>query len=435
MKRTNYHRSDGFLKATILAATLAVATIGGVETASAITDGTAANTTIRNEVTVSYKNNSGTPMADIVRSVDITVDLVDATPSLTLVTSTPQPSDSNTGVDFQYTILSNANGPDRYNLTVASFVESNISGSTNAFRDTAAGGGSAITYVDLGATSVASTANITAASTTVITVPRDLTADGTVNGLSVGDTVTINGADYTVAAVDDANQGLGTTTITLNGNGTAATVNPGDLIQEKATFYLRVTTGSASAAATITTNINARDAANPNQAAATANSQTVINIAMPSLTVTKFVRNVTTPVIGGGTTVSVNNDGSGPYTYYTAGVTGKPGETLEYLIRITNDAGVNPAGTAKGIKISDPIPQFTTYTASSMRLDPGTGTWAALNDNLSGGDAGEWDSSGKVIYIYAGSGGVDTGAAANDGTGGNLADNTTTYGSYKVTID
>lgn len=430
MKQTSYHQSDGFVKATILAAALAAITLGGVETASAITDGTAANTTIRNTVTVDYKNNSGTAMTAITQSVDITVALVDATPTLTLVTSTPQSADSNSTIDFQYTILSNANGPDGYNLTVASFVESNISGSANEFRTAAGGGGSVITSVNLGATSVATTVTIAAAGTTAITVPRDLTADGTVNGLAAGDTVTINGADYTIDSVDDTNQGLGTTTITLNGNGTAATVNPADLIQEKATFYLHITTGSAAATASITTNINARD--NGSQAAATANSQTVVNIVVPSLTVTKFVRNVTTPVVGGGTTVSINNDGSGPYTYYTSGVSGKPGETLEYLIRITNGVG---AGTAKGVKISDPIPQFTTYTAASMRLDPGTGTWGALNDNLNGADAGEWDSTGKVIYIYAGSGGTDTGAAANDGTGGNLSANTTTYGSYKVTID
>ena len=185
---------------------------------------------------------------------------------------------------------------------------------------------------------------------------------------------------------------------------------------------------SAAGNQTITVTIGARDDA---AAAAQTTDQTVTTVSAPTLTVKKYVANITAPVVGAGDTLTVDTGGgAGSTTYYTSNVTGKPTDVLEYVIEINNAAG---AGAATDVVISDPVAQFTTYVTSTMRLDPGTGTFAALDDNQANGDAGETDNT--TIYIYAGSGGNDGAAGLNNGTGGSLAADTTTYGVFRVTID
>ena len=155
---------------------------------------------------------------------------------------------------------------------------------------------------------------------------------------------------------------------------------------------------------------------------------------MPTLTITKFVANVTAAKVGGGTTLTIDTgNGAGSITYYTTGVSGKPTDTLEYVVKIENAAG---GSTAKNVVISDPLNQFITYVAGKMRIDPGTGTFAALADAHNTPDAGEFDTTNKKVYIYAGSGGLDDGAGPfGTGAGGDLASPATTYGVYRVTIN
>jgi uncharacterized repeat protein (TIGR01451 family) len=142
------------------------------------------------------------------------------------------------------------------------------------------------------------------------------------------------------------------------------------------------------------------------------------------LTVSKLVRNATAAVVGTGPVTYGGN------TYYAGGVTGNPGDILEYLIVVTKSAS---ASNATGVKVSDPIPPFTTYVASSMSIDnAGTGTFTALNDSDSNGDAGETD--GNTVYFYPGTGGTDGAAGLNNGTGGTLGASAASRMKFRVTI-
>ena len=393
---------------TLLALALVMAMAANVHAS------TASNTTIRNTVTVNYADAAGNPQTPLTANVDITVNLVESTP---LLNAPPDQSiDASQTAVYNYLITSTANGPDTYNLNVSSIVESaGINGSTATLS---------VTTIDLGASTAAATVTIAATGNTDITVPSDNASDGQVNGIAAGDTVVIGGAAFTVASVVD-NGGVGTSTITVTGNGTATSVNSGDLISEQGSFTLTVTPGTVTDATnnqTITVDITAQ-ADGGSTAAAT--DQTVTTVTAVQLTITKYVRNVTNP---NGSGTSVNVDGN---TYYAANVTGVPGDTMEYLVAVANGAG----SPATNVIIQDSVPAFTTYVAGSMALDPGSGTFGGLNDNDNGGDAGEYDGTNQIIYIYAGSGGNDGAAGYGNGTGGNLPVNTTTYGRFRVTID
>ena len=266
----------------------------------------------------------------------------------------------------------------------------------------------------LGATTAAATASIGASA---ITVPADGTSDASINGVEAGDTLVIGGNTYTVSSITD--NATGTSTINLGSNLTT-NVSIADLIAERQTFYYRVTP-SAIGSGTVTNTLTADDGVST---AATDDTITTITLTAPSVTVTKYVRNVTTGTAGGGTTISYDS-GSGSNTYYSSGVTGKPGDVLEYVIQVAN-AGTG--GGATDVVINDPVPAYTTYVASSMTLDS-----AALTDADNDADAGETD--GTTVYIYAGSTpGNDGAAGVGNGTGGTLTAGSTTRGSFRVTI-
>jgi len=412
--------------------------------------GTAANATLRNTVTVDYKNASGTQMAPKTAFVDITVSLKAATPTLTLVSGAAQNTPPNTGIDYTYTLTTNANGPDTYNLsTSVTDMATQTTASTVEFRTAAVGGGSVITAlapVTLGATTAAAGVAIPATTQTTVTVLRDNgTYGATVNNIAVNDTV-VFGSDATVCTVNSvtAASGLGTTTIDVTCTAAVA-VNLGDQIREFQTVYLHVVPGTTTAITnqTITVDTTARDAGLVE--AATAVSQTVTTVLVPQLTVDKYVRNVsggadeTAGNSGGMALGKITIDtlgGAGLVDYFLSGVKGKPGNTLEYVIAINTSNG---GGNAQDVKISDPLTSYTTYVAGSMRLDPGNGTFGALLDGANDADAGEYKptAGSETVYIYAGTGGTDGAAPLTygDGTGGTLAPNKTTYGVYRVTIN
>ena len=389
---------------------------------------TGANHIIRNTVTVSYDDTFGTNQTPVTASVDVTVNLVEA--QTVLNTPGDQSTDPATTVTYTYTATAAANGLDSYNLSTAMTESAGISGSTATIRN--AGDTATIASVSLGGTSVAASGTIAAAGTTAISVPADSANDGAVNGIAAGETFVVNGAVFTVASVDDVNGGTAnaTSTITVNGNGTATAIAIGDQIGEQLTFLVKVDPGTVIATTnqTITVDLGAQDSG---ATLAAVPDQTVTTVTVASLTVVKYVANITNPVAGVGSTVALDTGGgAGSITYYTSGVTGDPGDTLEYVIEVSNAAG---ASTASNVVLSDPVPAFTTYTGGTMRLDPGTGTFAGALDGDSDTDAGEAD--GTTVYLYAGSGGTDNGAGFGNGVGGSLAAGATTYGSFRVTID
>jgi hypothetical protein len=420
-------RPPGFLKLAALAIIGFAATTVFVQGTAFAT--TAANTTISNQATVNYDDSAGNPQAAINASVDVTVNLVEATPTLSA------PSDqsvfSGSSVDYTYTITANANGVDTYDLTsTETAADAGITGNTRVFRDS--GDTTDITSIDLGATSVATGVTITQAGTTNVTVPSDGANDGSLNGIVAGDTVVVNGVAHTVASITD--NATGTSTLELNGNaGGDNAVTVGMQIGQRDTFIFRVSPTTTVDSDTVTNRVDARDDA---AAAAAAQDTTIttVNIA-PSLTVTKYVRNITGADSGAGNCITVNTGlGAGNVQYCdgtTTTVTGDPGDTLEYIIEVVNGAS---AGQATDVIISDPVPTYTSYSvADQMALDPGTGTWGGLTDDDSDSDAGETD--GTTVYIYAGSGGSDGAAGVGNGTGGSLNGGATTRGAFRVTID
>lgn len=395
---------------------------------------TASNTVITNTATVNYDDSVGTPQGAVIASVDVTVNLVEATP--TLDSPADQSLFSGSNADYTYTITSNANGVDLYNLTYTqNAIGANITVVSSIFRDS--GDTSTITQIELGGTSVRTATAISDVANTAIDVAYDGTADNVANGIAAGDVVVINGQVHSVVSVAEDN-GLSTATITIAFNGTAHAAAVNDNMYEQAQFIARLNFTTTVSGQTADYNINARDDASA-QGAATDQVITTVLLA-PNLTVSKYVRNVScatcNPTGGTGTTIN------GQEYWDTASgetVTGNPGNTLEYVIAVANGGS---AGTATDVIISDPVPEFTTYVAASMGVDPdGVSGWTALNDGANdAADPGEFDSgagSDGTVYIYAGTGGDDGTVAAtyNDGTGGSLTAGTTTYGLFQVTID
>lgn len=395
---------------------LAVATLlgAGLVTTLPAWATTAADTTIRNTVTVSYADAANTAQTPITAQVDITVNLVRANPLLNAPADIT--TDPATNANYAYTITNTANGLATYSVNGAVTAQSaGISGSTVG----------AVANITLGSTTVATGTTIAAGTTTVVTVPRDNTSDSSINGLIVGDTVVISGQTFTVTAIGADTAGPGTTTVTLNNTGAALVVTAGTLIAERKSFTISVDPGPVSNASvdqTINVTTTATDTVDNTK---TANDPTITTVASVGLTVSKLVRNVTNAVVGSG---AVSYGGN---TYYAGGVNGNPGDVLEYMIVVSKSAS---ASSATGVKISDPIPPFTTYVAASMRIDnTGGGTFTALNDNDSNGDAGETD--GNTVYFYPGTGGADGAAGLNNGTGGSLGASAGSHMLFRVNIN
>ena len=381
---------------------------------------TAANTTITNTVTVNYTDAASNAQTPVEASVDISVNLVASAPLLTSPADV-DPTTEDTGVNLVYTITSTANGPDTYDFSSA---------------DTPTNMDAVATFTTpsilLGATTVA--AGITAADT-VITVPFDGTDDGIVNGLAAGDTIVIDPTGTAeVATIDSIDESTGAASNTVTITLTAGTTNGftyGTLIGEQATQTVTVTTDTITTGTfgthSVVTTATSVTAPNPATAQATA---TVITVRRPVLDVTKYVRNVTT-VAFNPLVADITVDG---VDYYASGVSGNPTDTMQYLIVIDNSAA--GAGTANNIVVSDPIPQFTTFVASSIELDDGAGTFVAQDETADDGDAAELDATGNgTVYVYAGAGGDDTAAGAGNGAGGTLLASEISYVIFQVTID
>jgi len=342
---------------------------------------TASNTAIINTATVNYRDAGGTLQAPVSASATVTVSLVAASPTL------DAPADQNTtlsvAANYSYTITSNANGPDTYNLTVPSRVNSaNVTGSTAV---------PAPTPISLGASTIFTPVTIAAAGPTAITVPSDTVSNASVNGIASGATVVINGQTYAVASIVD--NASGTSTITVTGNGTATALLPyGTVIGEQKTFTLAVTPTAMNPTTvneTITTTVSARDSGN---VAVAATDVTVTTVPAANLTVVK----------------EVSLDGSAWATTAAAA----PGTLLYYRITVHNGG----AGNATSVVITDPLTGYTTYSAGTAKRATGAlVSYAAAPTALT--DAADGDgydyaitTPGTVTYAI----GTVASGAAND---------------------
>ncbi len=410
--------------------------MGMLAPASSEAANTAANATLRNTVTVSYKDAVGNSMDPISATVDITVALKAANPTVTAPSSLAATTDVNTGVNYSFTIATNANGPDNYTLSNGTPTLTGVATADMELRTASNGGGSVIGSVDLGATTAAAAVSLTATVSGQVTVLKDavLTA-GNINGIAALDRVLIGATTCTVDSVV-ASVGYGTTTmmVTCDAN---VSIAIGDPIREIQTVYLWVKPLTLTAIPIANSHIDITTTV-LNGTPFT----TVTTVNVPQLTVKKYVRNITDTlttsnnVCGGSgvdAPITINTGGgAGNVQYCVSGRTGIPGDRLEYVIKIANGG----AASATLVKISDPVPDYTTYVAGTLRLDPRTGTFGAIADTLNTPDAGEFDSGNKIVYFYPGTGGVDSpaGIVFGIGTGGTLATGETAYGSYRVDI-
>lgn len=372
---------------------------------------TAANTTVRNIVTVSFADAANTAQTPVTSQVDVTVSLVKAAATLAQVTPNATIAPNGTA-SYTYSLTSNANGPDTQTV------------STSLTTDqTPASSLSATGAIVLGASTVATAGSIAAAGTTGIIVPSDLVGGGDVNGIATGDTVVINGQVFVVASVTD-NGGVGTSTITVTGNGTLTAIAVSDLIRERATFSITVTPGPYVGPGNkiVVNDTLATDGTNPSNT-----TVTTTTISGVTLVVTKYVR----CSAGSCTNPGVADFTLGATNYYLAGVSGAPGATLEYLIRIENAVGNS---TANDVVIDDPIPAFTTLSAGTLATGDNLGVFTAATAVVNDGDTGE--VIGNTVYLYPGTGGSDvaTGGGNPNGDGGSLAGGNSTYGRFSVLI-
>lgn len=408
IQRTN--RVSQFAALAVLAAAGLAPSLASANTAS--------NTTVRNTVYVDYADGASVAQPQIFSEVNVVVQLVAATPTVSApADQTIAPSSTAT---YSYTVASNANGPDTYNITTPLVESGGLSGSTAA---------PSTATVTLGATTVAAAIAIPATTNTAVSVPSDSASNANVNQIVAGDTVVMGGVVCSVVSVTDNGTPLTgaitNSSITVNcASPVAATV--GMVIGERQSFTVLVDpngwTPPGPENVTVTTTV--QDAANA-QAAATDVTITTIE---QLLTVTKYVRNVTTPAVGGGSTVTVDGN-----TYYTTGIIGIPGNTLEYLVEVTNTSSGN---NATDTVISDPIPAFTTFVATNFAVINNAGVATAATpaeDN----DAGE--VQGTTVYLYPGSTvhGDDTDNLSGNpnGDGGTVSAGLKAYGRFQVSID
>lgn len=284
---------------------------------------TAANTVIRNTATVNYDDTAGNAMPAVSDSVEVTVAFVCAPAAISAPADIS--TDPNTNAVYNYTLTSQANGPDTYTIAITTpLTESaGISGSTAT---------PSVASIVLGATTAAATA---ASGATAITVPNDLASDSSINGIEAGDTVVIGGNVYTVDSITDTGGTVGgTSTITLSTALTTA-VAVGDPIYEQKPFTVTVDPGTVSAAANQT--ITVETTATGTGGCDPAKDTTVTTVELATLTIDK----------------TANKD------------TAAPGEVITYTIVVTNAGSSN----AQNVIVTDPLPLYTTYVANSTRLN------------------------------------------------------------------
>ena len=433
--------------------------------AEAALQGSAGNTVIRNTITVNFKDQNGNAQTAVTSTIDITVNTVAAAPTIVSVVTSPGTTDG-TGAQVTYTfrIRTNSNGPGVISFASADGTLTNIAAGTapttpgNIFL-----GSTVIDPLDP-MTPVVALAN---GSPVTYRVPNDGglptdaavsgggTGDGVINGLKATDMVFIySGAAYygpfTVTTVTDPAVGAGAvaaygTLVLTNASGGPLTFTPayGWQIVEAKDVTVTVTQGVVTDPTAVASWVTTLTATMGGLSTSTPTATTNAN--MGKIDIKKYVRNVTTPVVGGGLTAT--SPLTGANTFYTTGVNGKPGEILEYLAVLT-DTG---RGNSTVVYATDLLPTYSTLvtfpatygTAPGSAL-PGvfalasySGTQAILKTDNSGGTA-------NVAY------GKSTGTAAgstmsfnlgNSCTnvfptgGGSLSYNQTAYVVYQVKID
>ncbi len=358
---------------------------------------TSGNATIYNEATVSYTSGGTTLTASA--NVSVTVITLAANPTVT-VDSVAQTVAAGANAVYNYTLRSNANGVDTYNLSLAS-VDATVSASTDTIAASTSLWGGIVISSGVG------TINLPGGSTT---------------GLAVNDTVelTVGGVveRYTVTAITAGNaesSGVAEVEATLTlvpiaptvTTITAANVVAGIQVGEYAVITLTQAAGTPTTGGTDGTHTNnltvtstATIADNLTTASYLTSSgtsnETITTVSSPSVTITKESRNVTT-----------NS------AFALAGTTAKPGEVVEYRITITN---THLTASTSNVYLTDDVPTYTLTTtagynggANDVQVDftddSAATTTITYNDIPVDGDAAE--VAGGTLTVTVGSGAGD----------------------------
>lgn len=384
---------------------------------------TAANAVIANVATVTYDDAGGTPRGPVSSSpCNVTVSLKVVNPTLT-VDSTTGTTPSNAAKAYTYTLTNKSNGPDTFNLTRAA---SNIDAAITLSLVGPDPVLSTTTVTNLGATTVISLSGLD------ITVPSDGSAVGGVNYIAVGNTVMIGSNTYAVTAIADNATGTSTITVSDPGSTLAGDAVAGAQIGEQVTFTSTCTPVTTTDNKTYDVSATATSAGDNTKSATSATTTTTVTL--PVLTVTKYVRNISDgSTCSGATALTAFDTGisgaAGAGKYCTSGVTGKPGEIMEYVIKVTNGGST----VANNVVITDPIPAYTRKVADTIALGPASGSFVITGTDTSSTDFAKLVGSltSGTVWIYAGTGGTE----ASGGTGGSLAAGANTYGAFQVTIE
>ncbi|MDX8382320.1 MAG: hypothetical protein R8M14_09450 [Ghiorsea sp.] len=376
---------------------------------------TGANATILNVVTVNYKDALGvTAYAETATSA-VTVNLVGALP--TIATPANQTVASGGTATYVYTVTSNANGSDVYNIAAANTP-------TNA----------------TGSSSTPSVASITLGSSVITGVPavnQVQVPAGTETNLAVNDIVVIGGVDYKISAIvsgtaashanalpNDGVAGVTTnetpTLITLVANNTAAV--PGVSVAGSNTApALTVAAIAGLVAEQGTFTVAVTGTAGPTPGTGTVDTPITITPVTPPVAGPVIVTTppVTTTFSGPNVTIAKDVSTDGGLTFAATG-SGAPGDTLTYRITVTNGG----AGNATVVVVTDPMPLYTTYTAGTAKSNTAATTYTdvantVLTDTAADGPAEPYNFTGTT-------------ATLNIGT---LAGASTTVLYYQVTID
>jgi len=448
------------------AASLALAltafwTAAGPLDAEAALQGTSGNALVRNTVSVAYSDAHGTAQSAVTAKVDVTVNTVAVAPTIFNFDASGTTDGTGATQLYHAWVRTNSNGPGTVSLAGVDSAVTNITVSGTV--------PTAISSVYLGSTifdpngngGIIGTAQTIASNATItIAVPNDQQvtndagsgagatgANQAVNALAVNDTVYItDGTTYygplTVTATQNNAVGAGataaTSSLTLKNTSGAAlptfTPQAGWQIVEAKQFTFTVTQGvvttPTTAASWLTTVTGTMGAQNGTGTVTT-------NAKEGQITVTKYVRNVTNPVVGANP-LPVTFNTLGTITYYQSGVNGKPTDVLEYLL-VINDSGL---GGASAVIASDAVATYSTLlTWSSYATGSGTvfahaKLGATESDLATGGTGLNTVGFGGSTGTAAGSTMTfDLGNGSAWGTGGALTNTQTEYVIYQVKIN
>ena len=365
---------------------------------------TSAGTVLRNSVTVNYDDAAGTPQPAETDSVDVTVNLV---PAVTWGAAPPdQTTNSNSPLPGAYiiTLTNGGNGSDSFAIT-----DNTVDAGTCSAGSLSAESFGFITPVTLGATvsSGAATFNSPLPGQSTIPVSNLVAAD-----FILDDRVIIGGNPYVVVSASADGNGTTPDSLVVTGDATTDVAGAGVQIGEQIDFSY----GGSGNAGTMSV-ATATGCAHNHELVATGSDQSALGngqatdtvngwqtfVVFSALSVDKFVRNTG----ANGNPSSLPDASYAGNDYWIAGVSGKPGDILEYLVVMTNSS----AGKATDVVFNDTLPSFTLYVGNSTAVDTnGDGTFdtTAGGEDETAADGGIIVQSGSSLTVYAGINGDDS---------------------------